>query len=354
MLTPSLAQEIANKMMEVVPYNINIMDKNGVIIASGDESRVGFYHPAAHEAVKKSQTMEVAENYNRMFRGLNMPIVFDKNVIGIVGITGDPTEVRPFGEIVRVTAQLLVQQRYSMHQTAMKERLLETFLYEWLHEERYNNDFIQRGEKIGIDVRQSYVTCVIESVDDFQQEQLEQLVFLQTNKNYFIQYSSQLIVIFIRATKTYMAIVDYLLETFTDERIALGTPMETVQLSFHQAMQALRFGKELRPREKFHTYEKIWLIDEFCQFTGKSHVQSELEVLIKAGRNTDLVDTLLAYMENNGDANKVSQKLHIHRNTLQYRIEKIEEVTGKNLNNLLDMFELYIIALAYKLQKDKK
>ncbi|MGL4973132.1 MAG: sugar diacid recognition domain-containing protein, partial [Culicoidibacterales bacterium] len=37
MLTPSLAQEIAEKMMEVVPYNINIMDKNGVILASGDE-----------------------------------------------------------------------------------------------------------------------------------------------------------------------------------------------------------------------------------------------------------------------------------------------------------------------------
>ncbi|MGL4623311.1 MAG: CdaR family transcriptional regulator [Culicoidibacterales bacterium] len=353
MLTPSLAQEIANKMMEVVPYNINIMDRNGVIIASGDESRIGFYHSAAHEAVKKSQTMEVAENYNRMFQGLNMPIIFDKNVIGIVGITGNPAEVRPFGEIVRVTAQLLVQQKYSMHQTAIKERLLETFLYEWLHEERYNNDFIQRGEKIGIDVRQSYVTCVIESSEEFRREQLEQLVFLQTNKNYFIQYSSQLVVIFIRATKTYMAIVDYLCDTFKQERIALGTPMETVQQSFHQAMQALRFGKELRPHETFHTYEKIWLIDEFCQFTSKSHVQAELELLIKAGRNTDLIDTLLIYMENNGDANKVSQKLHIHRNTLQYRIEKIEEVTGKNLNNLLDMFELYIIALAYKLQKDK-
>ncbi|MGL5915960.1 MAG: sugar diacid recognition domain-containing protein, partial [Culicoidibacterales bacterium] len=99
MLTPSLAQEIAEKMMEVVPYNINIMDKNGVILASGDESRVGFYHPAAHEAVKKSQTIEVAEDYNRMYRGLNMPIVLEKGAIGIVGITGNPAEVRPFGEI---------------------------------------------------------------------------------------------------------------------------------------------------------------------------------------------------------------------------------------------------------------
>ncbi len=354
MLTPSLAQDIANKMMEVVPYNINIMDKNGVIIASGDESRIGFYHPAAHEAVKKAQTIEVAEDYNRMYRGLNMPIVFDQNVIGIVGITGNPIEVRPFGEIVRVTAQLLVQQKYSMHQSAIKERLMETFLYEWLHEERYNADFVQRGEKIGIDVRQSYVTCVIENNEEFSATQLEQLTFLQTNKNYFMQYSSHLIVVFIRSTKSYMAIVDYLRDTFSNARLSLGTPMETVQQSFHQAMQALRFGKELRPNEQFHTYEKIWLIDEFCQFTMKPHVQAELELLIKAGRNTDLIDTLLVYMEHNGDANKVSQKLHIHRNTLQYRLEKIEEVTGKNFDNLLDMFELYIISLAYKLQKDKE
>lgn len=354
MLTPSLAQDIANKMMEVVPYNINIMDQNGVIIASGDESRIGFYHSAAHEAVKKSQTMEVAENYNRMSRGLNMPLVFEKKVIGIVGITGNPVEVRPFGEIVRVTAQLLVQQKLSTNQTAMKERLLDTFLYEWLHEERYSSDFIQRGEKIGIDVRQSYVMCVIESSEEFRQGQIEKLDFLKTNKNYYIQYSSQLIVVFVRATKTYMAVVDYLCKKFPDERVALGTPMETVQQSFHQAMQSLRFGKELRPNQQFHTYEKIWLIDEFCQFTSKPHVQTGLELLIKSGRNTDLVDTLLLYMENNGDASKISQKLHIHRNTLQYRIEKIEEITGKSLNNLLDTFELYIIALAYKLQYEQK
>ncbi|MGL5383119.1 MAG: CdaR family transcriptional regulator [Culicoidibacterales bacterium] len=353
MLTPSLAQEIAEKMMEVVPYNINIMDKNGVILASGDESRVGFYHPAAHEAVKKSQTIEVAEDYNRMYRGLNMPIVLEKGAIGIVGITGNPAEVRPFGEIVRVTAQLLLQQKHTMHQAAIKERLMETFLYEWLHEERYSHDFIERGEKIGIDVRQSYVACVIETADEFNPAELEQLVFLQTNKNYFMQYSAQLIVVFVRATKSYMAIVDYLRETFKEERISVGTPMETVQQSFHQAMQALRFGKELRPLEKFHTYEKIWLIDECCQFTLKPHVRAELEILIKSGRNTDLIDTLLIYMENNGDVSKVSQKLHIHRNTLQYRLDKIEEVTGKNFNNILDLFELYIISLAYKLQSDK-
>jgi carbohydrate diacid regulator len=34
-----LAQEIADKVMTVIPYNVNIMDETGMIIGSGDAYR---------------------------------------------------------------------------------------------------------------------------------------------------------------------------------------------------------------------------------------------------------------------------------------------------------------------------
>ena len=41
MLNKDIAQKIVNKMMEVVPYNINIMDDEAVIVGSGEEERIG-------------------------------------------------------------------------------------------------------------------------------------------------------------------------------------------------------------------------------------------------------------------------------------------------------------------------
>lgn len=46
------------------------------------------------------------------------------------------------------------------------------------------------------------------------------------------------------------------------------------------------------------------------------------------------------YIEENGDITKIANKLKIHRNTLNYRLERIKQLTGKNPQNILELFEL--------------
>lgn len=43
-LSEKQAQEIVDKMMMDIPYNINIMNGKGVIIGSGKKERVGTIH----------------------------------------------------------------------------------------------------------------------------------------------------------------------------------------------------------------------------------------------------------------------------------------------------------------------
>lgn len=52
-LSKKIAQDIVKEMMKVVPYNINIMNEKGVIIGSGDSSRIGNMHEGAVEAIRK-------------------------------------------------------------------------------------------------------------------------------------------------------------------------------------------------------------------------------------------------------------------------------------------------------------
>jgi carbohydrate diacid regulator len=62
--------------------------------------------------------------------------------------------------------------------------------------------------------------------------------------------------------------------------------------------------------------------------------------LDKAGNKLELIQTIEAYIEENGDISSVANKLNIHRNTLNYRLERINNLTGKNPKNLLELFEL--------------
>ena len=52
-------------MMDVVPYNINVMDENGVIIGSGDIKRIGNIHEGARKAIESCVINEVYEEEGR-------------------------------------------------------------------------------------------------------------------------------------------------------------------------------------------------------------------------------------------------------------------------------------------------
>lgn len=58
MLNRELAQNIVNKMMEVIPYNVNIMNHKGVIIGSGDSNRIGMIHNGALEALRVKRLLK--------------------------------------------------------------------------------------------------------------------------------------------------------------------------------------------------------------------------------------------------------------------------------------------------------
>jgi DNA-binding PucR family transcriptional regulator len=57
--------------------------------------------------------------------------------------------------------------------------------------------------------------------------------------------------------------------------------------------------------------------------------------------NTELTSTLVAYIYEKNNIDAVSQKLHIHRSTLFYRIRKIKELTNINFEQINDLSLLY-------------
>lgn len=55
-----------------------------------------------------------------------------------------------------------------------------------------------------------------------------------------------------------------------------------------------------------------------------------------------LLKTLQVFFEQNCDLTQTCENLHIHRNTLRYRLDRITQETGLNVNSINDLIRLYL------------
>ncbi|MCM3793795.1 PucR family transcriptional regulator [Priestia megaterium] len=66
-------------------------------------------------------------------------------------------------------------------------------------------------------------------------------------------------------------------------------------------------------------------------------------------KKKELIETLTVYIEENGEGSTAAKKLFIHRNTLSYRLDRIQSITGKDPRKVKDLLELYVAMLLSKI-----
>jgi carbohydrate diacid regulator len=113
LLDAESAANFVRKLGEHLDYNINIMNRAGVIIASRDPSRVGSYHDAAQRLVATGAKEEVVEPGTFLPAGVrpgvNLPIVHRSETIGVVGVTGSPAEVKALAYAVKTSVESMIE-----------------------------------------------------------------------------------------------------------------------------------------------------------------------------------------------------------------------------------------------------
>jgi len=167
-ITHKLAQNIVDKTMNILGKNINIMDENGVIIGSGDKSRLNQFHEGAAQVIKEGKKLEIySKDINHLVGakpGINLPIEYNNKIIGVVGITGEPNEVTPFGEVIKMTVEMMLQQEFLLKELQLEQQVQENFVHD-LISGRIGNDsdlFITRGQIVGYDILIPRVALVMD------------------------------------------------------------------------------------------------------------------------------------------------------------------------------------------------
>ncbi|MEW8955992.1 CdaR family transcriptional regulator [Clostridium sp.] len=343
-MTSEQGQSIVDKMMKVIPYNINVMDNVGTIIGSGQSERIGVAHEGAIEAIKTHKMVEIHYDGDNAKKGVNLPIRFRGNVVGVIGISGNPDEVRAFAELVKVTAELLIKQQYMLDEKRFREKLEEEFFYHWIYNTKeYEEEFIQRGKDLDIDISLLRRAVVIDG-KDIEKERIKKILF---KGEYVLNYYNNKILILINKERDINVFINSLIKRYPNIEIAFGRVEKIIGVSAKQAIKALDIGKTIPIYNRIYDYEKVSIVDLIVKNGGGKSILEKMRALDEEGRASELMDTLITFIKRNGEMSKVAEDLHIHRNSLSYRLNKIESITGKNPRNYMDLYELINGVLVY-------
>lgn len=111
-LNAKLAQDIVARTMQIIDSNIKMMDARGRIIGSEDRERVRELHEGGLLFLSQGRVVDiddaVARHLHGVRPGINLPLRIDGEIVGVIGLTGNPAHLRQFGELVCMTAEMML------------------------------------------------------------------------------------------------------------------------------------------------------------------------------------------------------------------------------------------------------
>lgn len=140
--------------------------------------------------------------------------------------------------------------------------------------------------------------------------------------------------------------------------IGVGTSVKGVQeiaTSYEEALAAIRMGNLISSKAGVYSY-KEYIMLKMIEDIPKSKLKQYLDSLIDSGvkeilSDNEMVSTAEEFLNNSLNISETSRNLYMHRNTLLYRLDKIEKAMGLNIRRFSDAVTFRIITILYKLLK---
>ncbi|MGZ6525431.1 MAG: PucR family transcriptional regulator, partial [Tumebacillaceae bacterium] len=112
-----------------------------------------------------------------------------------------------------------------------------------------------------------------------------------------------------------------------------------------EAEFALGAGKRFRSRELIHAFDKLGLarlLHGVPHTVRDRFLQEVLPETVLHSLSPELRETIFAFLENGQQVADTARSLYIHRNTLQYRLERIHELTGYDIRKPFQGWTLWV------------
>lgn len=357
-------QNIVESLNEIINQDVNFMNEEGIIIASTDENRIGKYHGGAKKAIEKKEQVTIYADgeYEGALKGINLPVSFEGEIIGVVGITGEEKEVRKYGQIIQRMTEILVKEA-AFETKEQSKRDAERYLVEEIVEGKLNRNSLKTDTYLLNLPPGKYAVVIINVHEDVREN--VQAQGLEIFKKLYNTIKKRLVVegLLAHNGSKFIAIIQCddrdKVEAEIEDLInhvdskynislscAIGTAYDQFKELKHSFEEAVRSNRTLKyaKGKKIAFYEDLdleILFAEISKETKNKYIEHIFRNISqeKLSSYSEIIDT---YVRKNGSILEASEELYIHKNTLQYRLNKIHHETSYNPRNLRELIILYI------------
>lgn len=390
-ITAKLAQSIVNEISRLIGKNINFMNDKGLIIASNDKQRIGTFHEGALAVLntKERVIIKEGENLQGAKPGINLPVFLNERIIGVIGITGKEEEVKPFGEVIRKMTEILLKEAFFEQQTELYRRARNTFIDEWLNGKIEEKEiFSSRGwmhkinvhlprivivlgpvikncqyytekkQKINVEDElniQSLINRIYDTLEDFLKYEPQNILYMASDSSYVIIHTISLDknnkynIEMIEAKINQM--INNVMRKYSIELAAgigrFHPEIEGVHKSYIEAKRAFEVAKK---QHKILFYEQLGIesfIEELSVDVKREFIERIFPFHEDKNEMEKIVNTLKVFFDSNQSLEVAARQLYIHKNTLQYRLKRIKDLTGYDPRKFMDAILLYIALSFY-------
>lgn len=128
-----------------------------------------------------------------------------------------------------------------------------------------------------------------------------------------------------------------------------------ISISYHQAVAAVRMAALFENVGEVHSYREYLLVkmlEELPVGRLEEHMtQFRLEEVKDVFSDKEIASTAEAFLECDLNVSEASRKLFMHRNTLTYRLDKIERTTGLDIRKFADAVTFRVLSVIYRLSQ---
>ncbi len=336
----------------ITRVDLCVSDTEGKILASTFQDAED-YEQAIVNFVESPADSQVLQGY-QFFK------VFDENQLEYVLLArGAGDDVYMVGKVVVFQIQNLL--------VAYKERFdKDNFIKNLLLDNLLLVDIYNRAKKLHIDISVRRVVFVIETRNENDTSALETVksLFAARNKDFITAVDEKNIILVkeLKPTESYedmektaKVILDMLnTEAMSKVHIAYGTivhEIKEVSRSYKEAKMALDVGKIFYSDKNVVAYNNLGigrLIYQLPMSLCRMFIKEIFDGKSPDDLDEETLTTINKFFENNLNVSETSRQLYIHRNTLVYRLDKLQKSTGLDLRVFEDAITFKIALMVVK------
>lgn len=372
-------QDFIERIMCDINHNINIIDTNGIIVASGYKNRIGKLHKIALKAAQQSSRIDIEETdtnlYSGVMAGVNQPFYYNNMMVGVIGITGVPNEINEMVKIVKSMVELLYEQEILKHKIYNRQNKKVFFVNELLNlcTEEGKAIIMNWGSALGYDMSARRTSIIIDFIDDEKKQnqftmekilgefilKIKKIEIHQKNDIMCVVSNNRIIILKTSSGKDCVQekerLIEYGNEIFNviseDQRlkcfIAIGSFYDNLQdmkESYFEAGYVMNqiINDKSKRTGYIEEYLLGYLLSKVPAKLMDHYFKNNYEMVAKV---PELSETITSLTKCNMHLSRCSQDLFLHRNTVQFRFNKIREILQIDpLKNKMDYQYLALLS----------